>query len=141
MADCGHCLFRGGSCLGRIDNRAHGRGQSDSIADHDIGFPELPRSRVDRDPSASTRELLKLGTKVSQATVAKYLVRRIGTPSPNWRSFLRNEAIGIAAIDMFVAVWAWFRLLYVMIILLTVAKSLCGSMSRSIPRQRGFRSR
>ena len=96
---------------------------------------------MDRDPSASTRELLKLGIKVSQATVAKYLVRRIGTPSPNWRSFLRNEAIVIAAIDMFVAVWAWFRLLYVMIILLTVAKSLCGSMSRSIPRQRGFRSR
>src|ERR1700730_12255796 len=62
-------------------------------------------------------ELLKLGINVSQATVAKYMVRRIGTPSPTWRSFLRNEAIGIAAIDMFVAVSASFRLLYVMIIL------------------------
>ena len=62
-------------------------------------------------------ELLKLGIEVSQATVAKYMVRRIGTPSPTWRSFLRNEAIGIAAIDMFVAVSASFRLLYVMIIL------------------------
>ena len=47
-------------------------------------------------------ELLKLGIEVSQATVGKYMVRRVGTPSPTWRSFLRNEAIGIAAIDMFV---------------------------------------
>ena len=51
-------------------------------------------------------ELLKLGIEVSQATVAKYMVRRIGTPSPTWRSFLRHEAFGIAAIDMFVAVSA-----------------------------------
>src|ERR1700693_2433657 len=62
-------------------------------------------------------ELLKLGIEVSQATVAKYMMRRVGTPSPTWRSFLRNEAIGIAAIDTFVAVSASFRLLYVMIIL------------------------
>ena len=32
-------------------------------------------------------------------------------------SFLRNEAIGIVAIDMFLAMSASFRLLYVMIIL------------------------
>jgi hypothetical protein len=30
------------------------------------------------------------------------MVRRRGTPSPTWRSFLRNQAAGIAAIDMFV---------------------------------------
>jgi hypothetical protein len=62
-------------------------------------------------------ELLKLGIEVSQATVAKYMVRRRGTPSQNWRSFLRNHVEGIAAIDMFVVVSASFRLLYVMIIL------------------------
>ena len=62
-------------------------------------------------------ELLKLGVEVSQATVGKYMVRRVGRPSPTWRSFLRNEAIGIAAIDTFVAVSASFRLLYVMVIL------------------------
>jgi hypothetical protein len=39
------------------------------------------------------------------------------TPSPTWRRFLHNEALGIAAVDMFVAVSASFRLLYVMIIL------------------------
>ena len=62
-------------------------------------------------------ELLKFGIEVSQATVAKYMVRRRGTPSPTWRSFLRNQAQGIAAIDMFVVARASFRLLYVMIIL------------------------
>jgi putative transposase len=63
-------------------------------------------------------ELIKLGIEVSQATVAKYMVRRRGAPSsPTWRSFLRNHAEGIAAIDMFVVASATFRLLYVMIIL------------------------
>jgi hypothetical protein len=62
-------------------------------------------------------ELLKLGIEVSQATVAKYMVRRRGTPSQNWRTFLRNHAEGIAAIDMFIVASASFRLLYVMVIL------------------------
>src|ERR1700736_4107741 len=62
-------------------------------------------------------ELFKLGIEISQATVAKYMVRRRGTPSPTWRSFLLNHAAGIAAIDMFVVASVSFRLLYVMIIL------------------------
>jgi transposase InsO family protein len=60
-------------------------------------------------------ELLKLGIEISQATVAKYMVRRRGTPSPIWR--LRNEAQGIAAIDLFVVASVSFRVLYVMVIL------------------------
>ena len=43
------------------------------------------------------------------------MVRRRRTPSPTWRSFLLNQAAGIAAIDMFVVATASFRLLYVMI--------------------------
>jgi transposase InsO family protein len=62
-------------------------------------------------------ELLKLGITVSQATVAQYMVRRRGTASPTWRSFLRNQTYGIAAIDMFVVACASFRLLYVTVIL------------------------
>jgi transposase InsO family protein len=62
-------------------------------------------------------ELLKLGIEISQATVAKYMVRRGGTPSPTWRSFRLNQAQGIAAIDMFVVASVSFRVLYVMIIL------------------------
>jgi putative transposase len=59
-------------------------------------------------------ELLKLGIEISQATVAKYMVRRRGAPSPTWRSFLRNQA---ADIDRFVVASASFELLYVLIIL------------------------
>jgi hypothetical protein len=45
------------------------------------------------------------------------MVRRRGTPSPTWRSFLLNHAAGIAAIDMFVVASVSVRLLYVTIIL------------------------
>lgn len=62
-------------------------------------------------------ELLKLGVELSQATVAKYMPRRPGSSSPTWRTFLRNQAIGIAAIDMFVVPSATFRLLFVALIL------------------------
>jgi hypothetical protein len=62
-------------------------------------------------------ELLKLGIEISQATVAKYMVRRPHSPSPTWRSFLRNQALGLAAIDMFIVPSATFRLLFVMLIL------------------------
>jgi hypothetical protein len=62
-------------------------------------------------------ELLKLGIKVSQATVAKYMLRRPHSPSPTWRTLLRNHALGIAAIDMFIVPSATFRLLFVMLIL------------------------
>jgi hypothetical protein len=71
-------------------------------------------------------ELLNLDIEISQAPVAKYMVRRRGTPSPTWRSFLRNQAAGIAAIDVFVVASASFRLLYVAIILLTIAGRLCA---------------
>ena len=62
-------------------------------------------------------ELLKLGITISQATVAKYMVRRRGRPSPTWRSFLHNQIQGIAAIDMFIVACVSFRLLYVTVIL------------------------
>jgi len=58
-------------------------------------------------------ELLKLGIEIGQATVAKYMVRKRGAPSPTWRTFLRNHAEGIAAIDMLVVASVSFRLLYV----------------------------
>ena len=73
-------------------------------------------------------ELLKLGIKVSQATVAKYMVRRIGTPSPTWRSLLRNEAIGIAAIDVLCRVGLVSTAVLDDPSWLTVVKGLCSSI-------------
>jgi len=47
-------------------------------------------------------ELLKLRIKVSQSTVAKYMLRLPHSPSSTWRSFLHNHARGVAAIDVFI---------------------------------------
>ena len=47
-------------------------------------------------------ELLKLGFEVAQPSVAKYMVKRRGPPSQGWRTFLRNHAPDIAAMDLFV---------------------------------------
>ena len=62
-------------------------------------------------------ELLKLGFEVAQSTVAKYMVKRRGPPSQGWRTFLRNHAPDIAAIDMFVVPTIGFRLLYGLVIM------------------------
>src|SRR5262252_10695155 len=47
-------------------------------------------------------ELLKLGFEVGQSSVAKYMVKRWGPPSQGWRTFLRNHAPDIGAMDLFV---------------------------------------
>jgi transposase InsO family protein len=57
-------------------------------------------------------ELLKLGFSVAQSTVAKYMVKRRGPPSPGWKTFLRNHAPDIAAMDLFVVPTIGFKLLY-----------------------------
>ncbi len=57
-------------------------------------------------------ELLKLGFEVAQSSVAKYMVKRHGLPSQGWRTFLRNHAPDIAAMDLFVVPTISFDLLY-----------------------------
>src|SRR3979409_2559085 len=62
-------------------------------------------------------ELLKLGFEVAQSSIAKYMVKRCQPPSPGWRTFLRNHAPDIAAMDLFVAPTIGFDLLYVLVII------------------------
>ena len=62
-------------------------------------------------------ELLKLGIDVSQATVAKYMVRRRQPPSQTWRTFLGNHIGQVMAADFFVVPTATCRLLFVLVIL------------------------
>ena len=62
-------------------------------------------------------ELLKLGFDVSQTTVAKYMIKEIKPPSQSWKTFLRNHADGIAAIDFLVVPSISFKLLYVLVII------------------------
>jgi transposase InsO family protein len=61
-------------------------------------------------------ELLKLGFEVAQSSVAKYVVKRCGPPSQGWRTFLRNHAPDIAAMDLFVVPTIGFDLLYALVI-------------------------
>ena len=62
-------------------------------------------------------ELLKLGIDVGQTSVAKYMTRPRRPPSQSWKTFIRNHADGIAAMDLFVVPTASFRLLYGLLIL------------------------
>src|SRR6201992_3436718 len=62
-------------------------------------------------------ELLKLVIDIGQTSVAKYMVRRRVPPSQGWRTFLRNHADGIAAMDLFVVPTISFRLLYGLLIM------------------------
>src|SRR6266481_3247115 len=61
-------------------------------------------------------ELLKLGFAVAQSSVAKYMVKRRGPPSQEWRTFLRSHAPSIAAMDLFVVPTIGFKLLYAFVI-------------------------
>ncbi len=61
-------------------------------------------------------ELLKLGFEVAQSSVAKYMVKRRAPPSQGWRTFLRNHAQDIAAMDLFVVPTIGFDLLYAFVI-------------------------
>src|SRR6266850_6686334 len=61
-------------------------------------------------------ELLKVGFSVAQSSVAKYMVKRRGPPSQEWRTFLRNHAPDIAAMDLLVIPTIGFDLLYAFVI-------------------------
>ena len=62
-------------------------------------------------------ELLKIGIAVSQATVAKYMVRHRKPPSQTWRTFLKNHAKDLVSADFFVVPTITFQLLFVFVIL------------------------
>jgi putative transposase len=93
-----------------------------------MGRPTVPVERPHADSHDGEREpaldvprihgeLLKLGIDISQATVAKYLIRRNQPPSQTWRTFLRNHIGQDGAADFFVLPTATDRLLFVLVLL------------------------
>jgi transposase InsO family protein len=62
-------------------------------------------------------ELLKLSFDISEATVSKYLVRRRGPPSQNWRAFLQNHSKELISLDFLTVPTASFKVLFVLVIL------------------------
>jgi transposase InsO family protein len=61
-------------------------------------------------------ELLKLGFQIAESTVSKYMIRRRGPPSQTWRTFLRNHADAIAAIDLCVVPTLTFECLFAFLV-------------------------
>jgi len=61
-------------------------------------------------------ELLKLGFEVAESTVSKYMIQRRGPPSQSWRTFLRNHAAAIAAIDLCVVPTLTFECLFAFVV-------------------------
>jgi hypothetical protein len=61
-------------------------------------------------------ELLMLGFEVTQSTVSKYMVRVRNSPFQTWKTFLRNHAEAIAAIDMCVVPTVTFDLLFAFLV-------------------------
>src|SRR5215472_9543711 len=62
-------------------------------------------------------ELLKIGIELSQATVAKYMVRHHKPPSQTWRTFLENHVKELVSADFFVVPTVFFKVLFVFVIL------------------------
>jgi transposase InsO family protein len=95
---------------------------------HRAGRPKIDRSlrdliqRMSREnplwgASRIHGELLMLGFEVAQSTVSKYLARPSRPPSQSWKTFLRNHAEAIAAIDMCVVPTLTFDLLFAFLVL------------------------
>jgi len=61
-------------------------------------------------------ELLKLGFQIAESTVSKYMIRRRGPPSQTWRTFLRNHADAIAAIDLCLVPTLTFECLFLFLV-------------------------
>jgi len=62
-------------------------------------------------------ELQMLGIQVSQASVAKYMLRHRKPPSQTWRTFLKNHAKDLVSVDFFTVPTVTFRIFYVFIVL------------------------
>lgn len=62
-------------------------------------------------------EILKLGYEVSESTVAKYMVKRRGRPTQNWKTFLQNHLGEIGAMDFLTVPTVTFQTLYVFVVL------------------------
>jgi transposase InsO family protein len=69
-------------------------------------------------------ELLKLGFRVAQSTVSKYMLPRRGRPGQSWNTFVRNHTADIVAVDLFAVATIGFERLYAFVILAHGARKL-----------------
>jgi hypothetical protein len=86
----------------------------------DRGLQDLIRRISQENPlwgaSRVHGELLMLGFDVAQSTVSRYMARGGRPPPQSWKSFLRNHAHAIAAIDLCVVPTVTFERLFAFLI-------------------------
>jgi transposase InsO family protein len=86
----------------------------------DRGLRDLIRRMSQENPlwgaSRIHGELLMLGFEVAQSTVSRYMKRGRRPPSQSWKTFLRNHADAIAAIDMCVVSTVTFERLFAFLV-------------------------
>ncbi len=118
------CSTRDGSALASVPGSAYWRWKSRNRG----GRPKIERELRDLIRRMSKEnplwgaprihgELRKLGFELAQSTVSKYMVRRRTPPSQSWKTFLRNQADGIAAIDLCVVPTLTFERLFAFVVL------------------------
>jgi hypothetical protein len=61
--------------------------------------------------------LLKLGIKIGETSISKYMVRRRKPPSQTWRTFLDNHLKTMVSVDFFTVPTIRFQILYVFVVL------------------------
>ena len=95
---------------------------------HDMGRPRVPYEvielirRISREnPTWGAPrihgEMLMLGYSLSEATVARYMLKRRGRPTQNWKTFLKNHLGETAAIDFLTVPTVMFQTFYVFVVL------------------------
>ena len=62
-------------------------------------------------------ELLKLGYKVAQSSVSKYMIKSDKPPSQTWKTFLENHADQIIAMDFLTVPTVFFKVIHVLILI------------------------
>jgi hypothetical protein len=77
-----------------------------------LASPFKSKLRLEAENAVLRHQLIE----VAQSSVAKYMVKRRAPPSRGWRTFLRNHAADIAAMDLFVVPTIGFDLLYAFVI-------------------------
>ena len=94
---------------------------------HKNGRPQIPQEQInlikqiagDNPLWGAPRihgELLKLGFDISEATVLRYMPKKLRrTTGQQWKTFLRNHSAEIISLDFFTVPTITFRLLYILV--------------------------
>lgn len=87
--------------------------------DHDVRelIRTMSRNNIGWGAPRIHGELKMLGIRVSESTVAKYMISHRKPPSQTWKTFLKNHEADLVSIDFFTIPTATFRILYAFVVL------------------------